>query len=65
MPLVSCPNRLENRADAYRITFPEAGFLRLFFFEPCFTDNLLQLGQISCGKLRDGLLDLGERAHRE
>ena len=54
VPLVACPNRFENRADAYRIHLPQAGFLRLLLCAPCFTDDLLQIGQLLCGKLRDG-----------
>src|SRR6266436_4476961 len=45
IPLVTCPNRFENRADAHRIGFSQARFLRLFLFAPYFTDDLLQLGQ--------------------
>src|SRR5271166_226817 len=65
IPLVARPNRFQNRADAYRIGIPQAGFLRLFLFAPCFTDDLLQLRQLLCGQLRDGFFDLGKLAHRE
>ena len=47
IPLVACPNRFENLADAYRIGVPQTGFLRMFFFAPRFADDPLQLRQLS------------------
>ena len=48
-----------------RISIPQAGFLHLFLCAPRLADDLLQRGQLLCGKLRDGFFDLGKRAHRE